>query len=227
MNRTDFVDEDLTRRSVGPDGLIDPVAARRAAASNLERMSRQRDRLEDQVATTAQELERLRQRQENLEDQKKTLEEIRRLQADFLRERKSLAQRVHQSLVLLEKEEVRVARLTDLYADSRKIFARLEERIDALDESEWSEEDFDEDLTRAHDLLKGLKMEFNKTVARLDALGWIPEEAAGETGAAEPVTGRGFGGWMLVGLAVGIPVALLFGVTAVFVYYLLTNVLAG
>lgn len=228
MSRTDFVDEDLTRRSVGPDGLIDPIAARRAAASNLEKMSRQRDRLEDQVATTAQELERLRQKQENLEAQKKTLEEVRRLQAEFLRERKTLAQRVHQSLVLLEKEELRVARLTDLYSDSRKIFSRLEERIDELDESEWSEQDFDEDLTRAHDQLKGLKLEFNKSIARLDALGWTPDEAAeAEEEAVTSLRDRGFGGWMLVGLAVGIPVALLLGLTAVFVYYLLTNVLPG
>ncbi len=219
---TDFVDEDLTRRNVGTDGMIDPIAARRAAESNLERMSRQRDRLEDQVATTAQELERLRQRRENLEAQKKSLEEIRALQADFLKEKKSIAQRLHQSQVLLEKEEIRTARLTDLYTDSRSIFASLEDRLDELDENQWEEESFDEDLARAHDQLKGLKMEFNKTLARLDALGWTPETAAASEAEDEIVVDRGFAGWMLVGFAVGLPIALLLGATAFLVVYLLT-----
>ncbi|MCC5847024.1 MAG: hypothetical protein JJU29_02940 [Verrucomicrobia bacterium] len=219
---TDFVDEDLTRRTVGVDGMIDPIAARRAAESNLERMSRQRDRLEDQVATTAQELERLRQRRENLEAQKKSLEEIRALQADFLKEKKSIGQRLHQSQVLLEKEEIRTARLTDLYTDSRSIFAGLQDRLEELDENEWEEENFDEDLARAHDQLKGLKMEFNKTLARLDALGWTPEAAAASEAEDEVVDERGFTGWMLVGLAVGLPIALLLGATAILVVYLLT-----
>lgn len=220
--RTDFVDEDLTRRSVGADGMIDPIAARRAAESNLEKMSRQRDRLEDQVATTAQELERLRQRRENLESQRKNLEEIRKIQGEFLEEKKSLGQRLHQSLVLLEKEEVRIARLSDLYTDSRAIFSRLTDRLEALEDGGWTEEDFEDELTRANDQLKGLKLEFSKTVARLDALGWTPDtEASEEEDVLE--TTRGFADWMVVGLAVGLPIALLLGCTALFVVYVLTN----
>lgn len=205
-NHTDFVDLDLARRTVGKDGVIDPIAARRAAASNLDRMSKQRERLEDQVATAAQELERLRQRQEDIARQKKTLEEIRALQQSFLTEKQKLSLKLQQSLALLEKEDIRVTRLTELYQDSRRNFEVLVEELTGLDEQEWREEYFDEDLQQAYDQLKALSADFGKGLARLDALGWTPG-AETEAEVAEPETERGFLGWMKIGVAIAIPLA--------------------
>lgn len=220
-NPTDFVDLDLTRRNVGKDGMIDPMAARRAAAANLDRMGRQRERLEDQVATAAQELERLRQRQQDIETQKKTLEEIRSIQQDFLREKKKLAQRLDQSLVLLEKEEVRVSRLSELYRDSRVLFDGLNGELELLDEESWREEAFEEDLVKSNDRLKALRKEFAKGLARLDALGWTPETA--EAGEEELLDDRGFFHWMKIGFAIGLPIALLLALAAISVVSLLNH----
>ena len=223
------MDNDLSGSAgVGADGMIDPIAARRAAAGNLEAMAQQRERLEDQVATTAQELERLRQRREGLESQKRSLEEMRKHQDDYLDEKKDMTQRVHQSLVLLEKEEVRVAQLTDLYADSRKQFERMRERLDAMEEGAWGEDAFAEELSRALDQLKATRLDFNKSLARLDALGWSPETALAEQEEDEGsiVEDRRFADWVFIGFAIGLPIAILLGVTSVLVYFSLTDWLA-
>lgn len=226
-NSTDFIDDDLSGGGIRRDGTIDPLAARRAAANNLERMSEQRERLEDQVASTAQELERLKQRREDLESRKHSLQEIRKQQEGYINEKKDMAQKVHQSLVMLEKEEVRVAQLTDLYADTRRKFGTMRDTIDSMDEGAWDEDRFHEELGKALDQLKALRMDFNKTLARLDAFGWPPADGEDEdvrehTGLAAS-DARGFADWMLVGLAIGLPVALLLGLAAVGVYFALTQ----
>jgi len=221
---TDFVDMDLSRRGVGKDGMIDPIAARRAAAANLDRMGRQRERLEDQVATAAQELEKLRQRQQNIEEQKRSLEEIRAVQQEFLREKKKLGQKLDQSLVLLEKEELRITKLGELYRESRALFEGLTNELELLDEDGWREEQFEDDLIKSHDRLKALRQEFTRGIGKLDTLGWTPEGTDPEEG-FESVE-RGFLGWMKIGVAIGLPIALLMGLTAFCVVSLLKH-LAG
>lgn len=224
---TDFIDDDLSGSvGVGPDGMIDPIAARRAQSSNLNRMTEQRERLEDQVATTAQELERLRQKREDLETQKKSLEEIRKQQDAYLSEKKDMGQRIHQSLVLLEKEELRVAQLTELYGDTRRHFEQLQEKLDGMNEGNWEEDRFDEELSRSLDQLKATRIDFNKSLARLDALGWAPgqESSASEPEIAEESTmERGFVEWMSIGAAIGIPLAVLLGIAAILVHFALTK----
>jgi hypothetical protein len=217
---TDFIDDDLSGRTLGPDGLIDPLATRRKAQTDMDRMSKQRERLEDQVASTTQELERLRQKQENLQEQKKTLEDIRRQQGDYLREKKDIGQRLHQSLVLLEKEEIRVSQLAELYADSRETFGRMAEKLEALGEGNWEESRFDEEMTKALDQVKAMRMEFNKTLARLDAFGWPSEEGEAAT---ETTGARDFRDWLLMGLALGLPISLLLSLSAILVYFTLTK----
>jgi hypothetical protein len=221
---SDFIDEDLRGRTVGPNGLVDPAVLRRAQQDKLASMGRQRERLEEQVATTAQELERLRQQQESLERQKQTLEALRRRQVRYLDEKKEMGERLQQSIVLLEKEEQRVSQLVDLYADSRERFDELHRQLETLEEGGWTDSAFENELGKALDGLKAVRVDFGKTLGRLDALGWDPDA---ENSPTPPSSAEGFLHWARIGLAIAIPFALLLGLTALAVAFLLTKLSAA
>lgn len=215
---TDFIDDDL-RRSSG--SRPDLKAAEQDSRRELGELTRQRERLEDEVSGTARELERLRQQQENLLKRKQSLETLRQRQDRYVEEKQDLAHRVHQCLLMLDKEEVRVAQLHDLYTGSREVFARLEAQLNQLGEGGWRDEDFDRKLTESGDAVQAARLEFKKTLARLDALDWTSAQPAeGEEGAG----GDGsFGYWLKAGLAFGLPVSVLLGLTALAVLWILTN----
>ncbi len=218
----DFIDEDLRGRTVGPQGLVDPAVLRRARQEKLAVLGRQRERLEEQVATTAQELERLRHQQESLERQKQSLETLRRQQTEYVDEKKEIGDRLGQSLALLEKEEIRVEQLRELYQSSRALFEDLSRQVAALEEGGWTDAAFEVELGKAMDQLKAIRMSFGKALARLDALGWDPESSP-----PPPSPSEGFLHWLRIGLALALPFAILLGLTALGVALLLTKLAPG
>lgn len=225
-HNTDFVDDDLTGRGIGADGMIDPIAARKAAEANHGRMVQQRERIEDQVANTAQELELLRQKQEDLESEKRSLEAVRRLQEAYTREKQEMVATLHRSQTILEKEEVRASQLLELYTATRRDFSALQEHIGAIQEGSWEDEQFAEELVKAQDQLKAAKLSYDKSIARLEALGWNPEGSAprdGDGSEEEELVGQGFGHWAMVGLAFSLPLTILLSLGALLVYVAITQ----
>jgi chromosome segregation ATPase len=218
--QTDFIDSDLSAPKIPrPDYQAEDVADR----AELGNLQNQRKRLEEEVSGTARELESLRQQQENLLKRKQTLESLREQQGQYAEEKQDLTRRVHQCLVLLDKEEVRVSQLQELYATSRDLFSRLEDQLKNLGEGGWEESVFQDELTRSTDSLKAVRMQFKKGLARLDVLDWNSDSSDDEFLSEDLSMNYSFGFWLKAGIGIGLPLALLCGLVALLVVWILTN----
>jgi uncharacterized protein YnzC (UPF0291/DUF896 family) len=229
MSSTDFFDDDLLKRPPPPGGAPaepGPGESRPGASRdlNLARMSRHRDQLEGQVAQTIKEIESLRQKQEDFENEKRRLEELRRKQEEYLRGKRDILQRLNQSLLALEREEVRATQLSELLAGTRKSFRDMLENVERIDESQWGDDNLHEDLSKAQDLIASVRVECEKALARLET--FLPAHGPSEPSAGKRVDSPdgsrapSFGYLVLAGLAVGIPVSFLVGGVTLLVYWI-------
>ena len=223
MPNTDFYDDDLAKhssalrktRGEGRATESDTVEAPAQGVSdfNLTRMAQQRDQVEDNMAHAAQELERLRQRQENLEKEKGALEELRRRQSEYERGKREMMEHLNHSIISLEKDEINAEKLLELVSDSRKRCRTWLADIDSINEEEWPEDHFREELGKALARIEDIRVEYNKALAKIEASG-SEESRAGVShspvmfadGASEEAGEKGFGYWLKVGFAVSLPV---------------------
>jgi len=214
--QTDFIDTDLQHRQIPRP---DFEAEDRRDGSRLQQLNQQRELLEEEVAGTARELESLRQQQENLLKRKQTLETLRQRQGQYVEEKQSLSRRIHQSLLLLNREEERINQVQQVYSESRQVFSRLVAELNELADGGWPEETFSRDLGHVQAALKAARMDFKRTLARLDALDWSrePETKRRSTG------DQSFLYWLRAGLALALPIALLGALSALAVFWVLTK----
>jgi hypothetical protein len=224
---TDFFDDDLVKRNTTPAGGATPSGAEDPRAGsrdlNLTRMSRHRDQLETQVAQTMQEIERLRQKQEDFENDKRRLEELRRKQDEYVRGKREMQQKLNQSLLGLEREEVRATQMAELIGSTRRNFRAMLDEVERIDESKWHDDGLHEDLSKAQDLISSIRLECEKSLAKLEAFvpAATPGAELGPRASAAPAERPlpGFGYLILAGLAVGIPVAILVGGVSLLIYW--------
>jgi len=225
MADTDFFDDDLVKQpplSRAGTGMADVSSSAKTASpahrdSNLAKMARHREQLETQVASTLQEIERLRQRQEDFDMERRRLEDLRTKQDEYVRSKRDVLQKLHQNLLVLEKEEVRASQMAELYGATRSTFKSMLKEIEEIDESSWDPEDQQEDLTRAQDLVAAVRVETSKHLAKLDAFsGAVPASftSADGTGKATSDTSGSpnrpsFGSAVTYGFALAIPFAIL------------------
>lgn len=223
---TDFYDDDLVKhrsavsRKTKGEGDSGEAASAHAPAKpvsdiNLTRMSRQKEQVEDHMAHAAQELERLRQRQENLEKEKSVLEDLRRRQAEYERGKREMLEHLNHSIISLEKDELNAEKLLELVTDTRKRCRTWLADIDAINEEDWPEGQFREELAKNLSRIEDIRLEYNKALAKIEAYHGdekqgttthapVMYEDAGGGGAEE----RTFGYWLKVGFAVSLPVML-------------------
>ncbi len=241
---TDFYDDDLDvrRRSaapeirMGPGGEKAPPLSEPGASSdiplrgvsdlNLTTMARHREKVDDQVATAMKELEKLRQRQQDLEKKKSDLEDLRRRQSDFERGKREMLEHLGQSLVVLEKEQLRAEQKAGLLGEARKQFKIRLEEVHGLNEESWEEASFRENLTRALAVIDEARTEYNKTMARIDMLS-NADSSAGRSD-RQPVIfeesrhlhgeEKGFADWIKIGLAFSLPLIIIAVLLALFFY---------
>ncbi|MBU0677549.1 MAG: hypothetical protein KJ626_05475 [Verrucomicrobia bacterium] len=230
----DFFDDDLVKKRektpeihMGPADEVDPIETPPANVSdlNLTRMAQHRERVEEQVAAAAHELEKLRQRQQDIEHEKRQLEDLRKKQSDFTGARHEMLEHLGSSLVRLEKDEIKSQQLLELLAAARREFRENLAEIETMNEDEWAPDDLQDELNRALTTLEDARMSYNRTMAKIEAVS-SSEKA---TGKAEPVSfehrtshhERSFGEWMVIGLAVSLPMLLAL-VCLVILYYLQT-----
>ncbi len=239
---TDFFDDDLVKRKeampdlkMGPGhenpstktepGTSSDVPSRGVSDFNLTSMTRHKIEIEDQVANAMKELERLRQRQEDLEQQKESLENLRQRQDRYAKGKRDVIERLSQNLVVLEKEELQAEQTLELLHLTRQKFkARLEE-IQDLNEENWSEDIFREELSKALSLIDNTRDEYNKSVAKIEALS--REKGSGvdhqpmllNEGPDHEGEEKTFMSWLKVGFAVSFPVIVTLTILAV-LYYL-------
>lgn len=181
---TDFFDDDLEkvrRREPANDLSLGPgskkveetgrfEAPQGGGELNLTRMARHREQVEDQVATAMKELERLRQRQEDLQSQKQDLEDLRKKQQQFEVGKREMLERINQTLVGLEKDELKAEQYVDLLSSTRKQFKNRAKEIDQLNDQNWGEEKYRTELNGALTLIEDSNSEYNRTIGKIDSL---------------------------------------------------------
>ena len=231
MTNRDFFDDDLNRAQeaerraklgmedvtrVGSEGAAaEGVPVKSVSDFTLTRMSKHKQELDSKVAGAMEELEKLRKRQEDLDLQRKDLEDLRKRQEDYQRGKREMSDRLQQSLVTLEKEEIQANRLAELLSATRKRFKAMLNDVQAIDEETWPEEAFRDELNKSATLVDDVRIEYNKSVAKIDAVSGdakTPPSAAAHPAvifeenrhmAEEPE--KGFGYWLMVGLAITLP----------------------
>ncbi len=202
-----FTDLDLSKHLGTADGDADEHAA--------GRMARQKEDIADKVASAAEEIERLRMRQDELEYAKKALQDLNRKQNDYDHGKKEILASLGRSILQMEKDEVRAARMVELLAATRQKFKALLAEIHEIHEERWGDDEFEEELDRSLALVENARMVYNKSVAKIDAESWQRGERG--AGALVPLDGgagrgalseKGFGFWFKVGVALALPMVL-------------------
>ncbi len=225
MANTDFFDDDLGRQrdaarriklsdeplTTLSDMSSDDVPVRPLSDLSLTRMAKHKQDVDENVVQAAQELERLRKRQETLEREKRELEEIRRKQEEYERGKRDVIERLGQSLITMEKDELQAERMAELLNATRKQFKEMLAEVEKLNEALWPEERFGEELTKALALVEDTRMEYNKSLSKIEAAGGTEVRIASSVSAmGEPPRlnydeERPFGYWLKVGMAVSLP----------------------
>lgn len=225
---TDFFDDDLVREREAAlkikldgesggakrDGNIPSsrdLPNRAVSDLTLTHLARHKQEVNEQMVDKAQELDRLRARQEELERERRLLEELRKKQDAFETGRRELKERLGESLVRLEKDQLQAERLGQLVGETRRTFrARLDEVV-ALDADNWTEDNLLDELNKALALLDDVRTEYNQAVAKLDAVrpaagaAARPLAFAEEPAPAATAAAQGFGYWLRAGLAFSLP----------------------
>jgi len=228
MSGNDFYDDDLirqrdraTRIKMGPgdepaasvrEAAGDDALARPVSELNLTRMARHKQDVDTQSTRASQELEMLRKRQEQLELEKRDLEEFKRKSEEFERGKRDMLANIKRTLTAIERDEIETQRIQELLEATRSRFKSLITDLDDIKEQSWSDENIREELTRALGVIEDARIEYNKSVAKIDSI------KAGKTAASSgstPIlfedqsiaydTEKPFAHWFKVGVAVSLP----------------------
>lgn len=228
---TDFFDDDLVREreaalkikldgegSAAPrDGHIPSsreFSARPVSDLTLTHLARHKQEVTEQIVDKAQELDRLRARQEELEKERRLLDEMRRKQEAFDSGRRELKDRLNESLVRMEQERLQAERLAQLLEETRRLFRDRLGEVSALNEEDWTDDNLLEELNKALVLLENIRSDYNKALAKIEAVHPVSGAVAGtaprglsfeEAPAGVPNRWPGFRGWLWAGLAFTLP----------------------
>lgn len=246
---TDFFDEDLVRERKAAlkikldgasggalrDGVIPSsrdLPNRPVSDLTLTPLGRHKQEVTEQMVDKTQELDRLRARQEELERERRTLEEMRKKQEAFDLGRRELKDRLNESLVRMENDQLQAERWTQLLDETRRLFrVRLDEVV-ALSEENWHDENLLDELNKALVLLENVRSDYNKSLAKIEAV--LPQGSSAAVASPRPLTfeetpelaggsTRGFGYWLRAGLAFTLPLMVLLLVLAlgwmIFTYF--------
>ncbi|MEI6971311.1 MAG: hypothetical protein WCL44_07300 [bacterium] len=122
----------------------------------------------------------------------------------------------------LEKKEVQSAQLTELLVATRNRFKDALNEIEEINEDKWPEDVFRKELYRALVIIDDARVEYNKALARIQALeggreSILGDGAGGRGPGSSEAAERSFRSWMKIGCAVSVPFWLL-ALFVMFVY---------
>lgn len=180
----DFYDDDLIRQrdraariKMGPgdepaprEPAVDDGISRGVSELNLTRMARHKQDVDTQATRAVQELEALRRRQEQLELEKRELEEFKRKGEEFERGRRDIIANLKRSLTAIERDELDAQRMIELLENTRNRFKVMLADLEEIDEQSWSDDNIRVELTRALGVIEDSRVEFNKALAKIEAL---------------------------------------------------------
>ncbi|NCC49773.1 MAG: hypothetical protein EOM20_01025 [Spartobacteria bacterium] len=247
MANTDFFDEDLVQQrddvkriKYGRGDQPSQVAtemptmndgggvSRPVSDFNLTRMARHREGVDDQVAHTSEELERLKQRQVDLEREKKNLEDLRRKQEQYETGRREMIEYFNQSLITLEKDEIRTDQVRNMLEDTRRRFKGMLDEVESINEENWPDGKIGEELAKALAIIGDARIEYNKALARIEAAMGSEAHVTETRPVIFEESARGhfeehsFLYWLKAGFAFTLPLSILI-IILVALYYFMQN----
>lgn len=117
--------------------------------------------LDHQVTTAQQKLTELRRAQEELERERAQLEESRRRQHEFQTGRDEMVQNLTRGIELLGEAEFAARQEAEQMAKTLKGLRDALEKLQSIQEDEWSQEAYETELTKALSTIENARMEWN------------------------------------------------------------------
>lgn len=171
-----------------------------------------REEVDLKVTEAQQKLAELKRAQEELERERSSLEEVRRRQAEFQTGRQEMVQNLTRGLGLLEEAEFSARRDAEQTA---KVLGELRDalsKVQSIHEENWSQDNFNVELTRALTAVENARMEWNSARLKFPTLSGQAAEAsdapATEANPALPFAAKSFAELCRLGLALTWPLAL-------------------
>jgi len=221
---TDFFDDDLGQRrgaiktaSLGSGGegvsnlKSDDTPVRPISDLNLTRMARHREEVNTQMVSAKLHIERLKQKQGEMEREKHMLEDMLEKQDQYERGKQEMVDRLTESMVSLQKMGEHAARQVEIYWATRERFSAALEELQKINDSEWADESFRDELNKAVANIDSIRNEFVKAQATVEAVGGpvqlFDEQRPKSTTNADDefLQSKGFGHWFKIGFAASIP----------------------
>lgn len=176
-----------------------------------------REELESKVNETQARLSELKRAQEELERQRAALEEARRRRIEFQNGREEMLQHLTRGIGILEESEFSARREAEQMRQAVADMKAALEKVQAMHEENWSDDDWQQELTRSLTTLENARMEWNSARVKftiLDGALKSPEEAKYQ-GVAGLLKGQNFADLCKIGLALTWPVAAVTLVSAI------------
>ena len=216
FDESDFVDSDYvaTQKNFSSAGIATSVAAPPAPhATTTMNHPPTREELESKVNETQARLAELKRAQEELERERAALEEARRRRIEFQNGREEMLQHLTRGVGILEKAEFSARREAEQMRQTVEDMRAALDKVQGMDEKLWSEENWQQELTKALTTLENARMEWNSArvkFAILDGALKAPEAEKNEKGAAL-LQGQSFADLCRLGFALTWPVAVAIG----------------
>ncbi len=167
------------------------------------------EHLDSQVQKAHEQLLQLKRQQEQIEKQKRELEELSRRQEELEHGRADMTDKLTRSLVILEREAYDSQKKLEQLRATRESFSQHLQLLESIDPKSWNSADLHKELSRALSAVDDSRAEYSQQRSRLQA----SEHASGEVGLPEVApelrgggTIRSFTEWMLIGLALSLPI---------------------
>jgi hypothetical protein len=178
FDASDFVDSDFQpSRKTGYITMTEP-------RGDAERPPT-REEVDSRVTETQSKLAELKRAQEQLERERATLEELRRRQVEFETGRDEMLQNLTRGVGLLTESEFAARRDAEQMAKAVADLKDALEKLQAINEQNWSKENFNVELTRALTAIENARMEWNAARLKFSVLsGETNAEKTSPNGAA-------------------------------------------
>jgi hypothetical protein len=200
---TEFVDGDFQAHKMPASGTPN--------MTGLPMRAPTREEIETELARKQQELTELVREKEQKERERAALEETRRRQMEFQTGRQETIQNLTRGLGLLEEAEFASRRDAELMAKALVDLRDALDKVQAIHEETWTQDNLNVELTRALTVLENARMEWNSARLKFAVLSTPPPDAAGSQPGAgasgSPFAAYSFAELCRVGLALTWPLA--------------------
>lgn len=208
---SEFVDADY-EASRQQRAFAQPVAAVNPTPSVVSRAP-STEEIESRVTDAHSRLAELKRAQETLERERAQLEEARRRKLEYENGRSEMLTHLTRGVELLKEAEFNSRRDAEQMTKTLADLGEALQKVAALDESRWTKENWNNELTRALTTLENAQMEWNSARLKWPVLdgalksgGVAVEKSAAKS--ANPFQGLSFFEMCKAGLALSWPVAL-------------------